>query len=134
MAEAKENLNQADCAGNVVLCGSNGYEKSYYFNEKFQNLPQDIQDQLRIMSVWFTEEIGGILTMEFTPEGKLEFLHRTAEYDGFYDEIGADLKMKQFIREGQQLLESLETYYQVFFLGKAGEGLHVVMEKRNEEV
>ncbi len=128
MTETKETLDQAE---NVVLCGSNGYEKNYYFNEQFQSLPQDIRDQLRIMCVWFTEEIGGILTMEFTPSGKLEFCHRTSEYDGFYDEIGADLKMKQFIREGQQLLESLETYYQVFFLGKAGEGLHVAIEEKD---
>ena len=51
-------------------------------------------------------------------EGVLEFKHTTSEYDGYYDEIGADLKIKQLRREGQEFLEALELYYRVFFLGE----------------
>ena len=58
---------------NTVLCGANAYEKKYYFNPDFGSLPQTIQDELHIMCVLFTEEIGGIFTVEFTPEGDLEF-------------------------------------------------------------
>lgn len=53
---------------NTVLCGANAYEKKYYFNPDFGSLPQTIQDELHIMCVLFTEEIGGIFTVEFTPE------------------------------------------------------------------
>ena len=104
--------------GNTVLCGSNGYERKYYFNEEFEKLPEDVKRQLNVMCVWFTEECGGILTLEFTPDGVLEFKHATSEYDGYYDEIGADLKIKQFRMEGQELLESLELYYRTFYLGE----------------
>ena len=55
---------------NTVLCGANAYEKKYYFNPDFGSLPQTIQDELHIMCVLFTEEIGGIFTVEFTPEGR----------------------------------------------------------------
>lgn len=108
--------------GNTVLCGSNGYERKYYFNEEFSGLPEAVRRQLQVMCVWFTEECGGILTLEFTGDGTLEFRHRTSEYDGYYDEIGAGLKIKQFREEGQELLRSLELFYKVFYLGEAVEG------------
>ena len=82
--------------GNIVLCGSNSYEKKYYFNEEFASLPEAVKKQLHVMCVWFTEECGGILTMEFEPDGTLEFKHTVSEYDGYCDEIGADLKIKQY--------------------------------------
>ena len=69
-------------------------------------------------SVRFTEECGGILTLEFEEDGTLEFCYTTSEYDGYYDEIGADLKIKQYREEGQELLKALETYYKVFYLNE----------------
>ncbi len=105
--------------GRMVLCGSNSYERKYYFNEDFAELPEAIQRELQVMCVWFTEECGGILTLEYEEDGTLEFCHTTSEYDGYHDEIGASLKIKQFRRERQDLLESLELYYRVFYLGES---------------
>ena len=56
---------------NVVLCVSNSYEKKYYFNPDFDKLPDDVKNELKIMCVLFTEEVGGILDMEFDEEGNL---------------------------------------------------------------
>ena len=39
------------------------------------------------------------------------------EADARYDEIGSALKIKQIQTEKKELLESLEMYYRVFFLG-----------------
>ena len=103
----------------MVLCGSNGYEKKYYLNEAFDRLPEAVKKELQVMCVWFTEECGGILTLEFEEDGTLEFRHRVSEYDGYYDEIGADLKIKQFRQERGQLLEGLELYYKA--IREAGE-------------
>ena len=49
----------------VVLCGASSYEQKYYFNEEFKSLPQSVQDELHIMCVLFTEDVGGVLTLEF---------------------------------------------------------------------
>lgn len=105
----------------MVLCGSNSYEKKYYFNEEFAALPEPIQKELQVLCVWFTEECGGILTLEFDGDGSLEFKLSTAEYDGYYDEIGADLKLKQYRSERQELLAALELFYKVFYLGETME-------------
>ena len=107
--------------GNIVLCGSNSYEKKYYFNEEFDSLPEAVKKQLHVMCVWFTEECGGILTMEFEPDGTLEFKHTISEYDGYCDDIGGDLKIKQYRQEGQEFLKALELYFKVFYLGEDAE-------------
>lgn len=102
----------------IVLCGSNSYDKRYYFNDEFDSLPDSIKHELQVMCVWFTEECGGILTMEFDYDGSLEFKLMTSEYDGYYDEIGADLKIKQYREEKKELLNSLELYFKAFYLGE----------------
>lgn len=102
---------------NIVLCGSNAYEQKYYLNEDFEQLPDQIKDELKIMCVLFTEDVGGQLTLEFDEEGSLEFIVAADEGDLLFDDIGSGLKIKQLRETKQDLLESLETYYKVFFLG-----------------
>ncbi len=116
---------------NVVLCGANSYEQKYYFNRDFKALPEDIQKELQIMCVMFTEDIGGVITMEFEPEGTLEFKVQADEHDYLFDEIGSGLKIRQFQREKRDLLESLELYYRIVFLGEKPEDL--LAQKENEE-
>ena len=101
----------------VVLCGANAYEQKYYLNPDFESLPNRVKDELKIMCVLFTEDVGGILTLEYTQEGKLEFKVICDEYDVLFDDIGCGLKIKQLQKEKRELLESLELFYQVFVLG-----------------
>ena len=56
----------------VILCVSNSYEKKYYLNEIFDGLPQRVKDELKILCVLFTEDVGGILELKFNEEGTLE--------------------------------------------------------------
>ena len=104
---------------NVVLCASSAYEKKFYLNQDFQALPQHIKDELKIMCVLYTEEIGGILTLEYDENGTLEFSVRSEEGDFFFDEIGSVLRIKELQRDKRELLESLELFYKVFFLEDA---------------
>lgn len=99
-----------------VLCGANSYEQKYYFNQEFDSLPQGIKDELHIMCVLYTEDVGGILTMEFGEAGRLEFKVTAPEEDYLFDEIGSVLKIKQYQDEKKDLLEALELYYKTFFL------------------
>ena len=105
----------------VVLCGANAYTEKYYLNDEFDSLPEGIKRELQIMCVWFVQEIGGIFLLEFTPDGTLEFKTEVNEYDGSTDEIGSYLKIKQIREERKELLESLEMYFKVFFLGENGD-------------
>ena len=102
---------------NVVLCGASAYEQKYYFNKDFDSLPDHVKKELQIMCVLFTEDVGGILFLEFTPEGNLEFRVEAEDQDYLFDEIGSGLKIRQYQREKKELLESLELFYRVVFLG-----------------
>ena len=101
----------------VVLCGASAYNKKFYLNEDFKGLPEQIKNELKIMCVLFTEDVGGILTLEFDEDGSLQFKTEALEADARFDEIGSALKIKELQRDKRELLESLEMYYKVFFLG-----------------
>lgn len=100
----------------IVLCGSNAYDKKYYFNPQFEKLPENVREELQIMCVLFTEEVGGIFTIGFTPSGNVVMDTRAEEGDLLYDEIGSALLIKKLRREKQEVFQSLEIYYRVIFL------------------
>ncbi|MBQ8306503.1 MAG: hypothetical protein IJX90_09855 [Blautia sp.] len=102
---------------NIVLCGASAYEQKYYFNPDFSSLPESVRQELQIMCVLFTEDVGGILTLEFDEEGNLQFRTEALEADARYDDIGSGLRIKQLREDKKELLEALEMYYRVFFLG-----------------
>lgn len=102
----------------IVLCVSNAYEKKFYLNEEFQDLPQMIKDEVKIMCVLFTEDAGGILTLYYDDNGNLMMDVNADEGDLLFDDIGSGLLIKKIREEKRELLESLEMYFKVFFLGE----------------
>lgn len=100
----------------MVLCGANSYEQKYYFNQEFAGLPKSIQEELHILSVLFTEEVGGIFTLSFDEEGTVIIRTEAAEEDYYYDEINSGLMVKKVQDNRQELFESLRLYYKIFIL------------------
>lgn len=107
-----------DKTGNVVLCGANSYDEKFYISDDFKTLPNSIKDELNAMCVLFTEEVGGILTLEFEEDGTLVFQTIADEFDYLYDDVSCALKLHQMQVRHRDLFEALETYYRVFFLGE----------------
>lgn len=97
----------------VVLCGASAYTRKYYLNQDFDGLPQSIKEELKILCVLFTEDVGGTLTLVFDGEGNLNLRADSDEMDLLYDDIGSVLKIKELQRTKEELLESLELYYKV---------------------
>jgi hypothetical protein len=102
----------------VVLCGANSYEEKYYLNPEFEKLPSSIKDELKIMCVLYTHEIGGILTLVYEEDGELRFEVSMAQGDAMFDEIGSHLKIRKLQSEKEELLSALQMYYRVVFLGE----------------
>ena len=100
----------------VVLCGANAYEQKYYYNEAFKGIPQSIQEELHIICVLFTEEVGGVFTIVFEPDGSVSLETNADDGDIYYDEISSGLLVSEIRRKRQELLESLSLYYRVFIL------------------
>ncbi len=102
----------------IVLCCASAYERKYYLNPEFSALPSQIKDELQILCVTYTEEIGGIFTMEFDEGGSLRLVTSAKENDFSYDEIGSQLRIKQLMSKNQELFSSLELYYRMFSKGE----------------
>lgn len=100
----------------VVLCGASAYTQKYFFNRAFAGIPESIQEELHIICVEFTEEVGGVFTIVFTPEGNVEMETQKEEDDLLYDDVSCGLLVKEIRRKRQELFESLSTYFKVKFL------------------
>ena len=102
----------------VVLCGASSYEQKFYLNPEFETLPDSIQQELQIMCVLYTEDVGGVLMVVYDEQGNLELRVDHREDDFTFDEIGSVLKIKELQRTKSELFESLVLFYKVFYLGE----------------
>lgn len=110
----------------MVLCAASSYEKQYYLNPEFESLPEAVKQELQIMCVLYTADVGGVLLLVFDENGNLELKVEHNEGDFSFDEIGSVLKIKELQDTKEELFKSLEMFYKVFYLGEE-------MEEETEE-
>ena len=110
----------------MVLCAASSYEKKYYLNPEFESLPEAVKQDLQIMCVLYTADVGGVLLLVFDENGNLELKVEHNEGDFSFDEIGSVLKIKELQDTKEELFKSLEMFYKVFYLGEE-------MEEETEE-
>lgn len=101
---------------NTVLCAASAYEMKYYFNEQFHAIPESIKEELHILCVLFTEEVGGVFTIAFEEDGNVVLQTNADDDDIYYDEISSGLMVSEVRRKRKELFESLSLYYRVFIL------------------
>ncbi|MBQ6231395.1 MAG: hypothetical protein IJJ74_09815 [Eubacterium sp.] len=102
--------------GSEVLCSASRYTKKYFLNPKFDKLPQGVKDELKIMCVLFTEEVGGVILLMYDKDGNLRLLTEAEEDDILYDEIGSELKIRQLREDKKELFIQLEQFYDAFYM------------------
>ena len=110
----------------MVLCAASSYEQKYYLNPAFESLPEAVKQELQIMCVLYTADVGGVLLLVFDENGNLELKVEHNEGDFSFDEIGSVLKIKELQNTKEELFKSLEMFYKVFYLGEE-------MEEETEE-
>ena len=110
----------------MVLCAASSYEQKYYLNPEFESLPEAVTQELQIMCVLYTADVGGVLLLVFDENGNLELKVEHNEGDFSFDEIGSVLKIKELQNTKEELFKSLEMFYKVFYLGEE-------MEEETEE-
>ncbi len=109
-------LGSVSAGGRIILCGANAYEMKYYFNPLFKKIPESIQKELHIICVLFTQEAGGIFTIEFEDDGTITMETTRDEEDITYDEISAGLLIGEVRRQRQDLFEAIQMYYKAMIL------------------
>ena len=117
----QEDLKLEEVAGQgkndeVIMCAANSYTQKYFLDPRFSRMPDNIKDDIKILSVAFTEECGGIFLMSFDEEGNLNLSSYSDANDYLYDEISAGLYINKYRMENRELFAALETFYKIVFL------------------
>lgn len=102
----------------MVLCAASSYEQKYYLNPEFESLPEAVKQELQIMCVLYTADVGGVLLLVFDENGNLELKVEHNEGDFSFDEIGSVLKIKELQDTKEELFKSLEMFTKYSILEK----------------
>ena len=116
-----------------VLAGANSREEKYFLSPEFSALPESIQEEVRVICVLLAEKLACIFLMGFYENGELYF--ETIRYaDDFdFDEIGAELEIKEMQRSKKELLHSLQLWYTVFCTQKDKKMKEQLLQQVKEE-
>ena len=90
------------------------YTRKFFWNPDFQDCPKELQQEMQILCVMFTEEVGGIVIVYFDDNGSITMVSSGEEDDPYFDRIGSGLKLEQVKGEKRQLFERIEAYYQLY--------------------
>ena len=71
----------------MVLCAASSYEQKYYLNPEFESLPEAVKQELQIMCVLYTADVGGVLLLVFDENGNLELKVEHNEGDFSFDKF-----------------------------------------------
>lgn len=88
----------------MVLCAASAYERKFYLNPEFNSLPEEVKQELQIMCVLYTADVGGILMVVYDENGNLELKVDHKEDDFTFDEIGSVLKINGIAEDKRRVV------------------------------
>ena len=103
-----------------LLYGEEGYLKKQYKKRFIKAMiPEgDTMNYAHYEGKNIPADVGGILMVVYDENGNLELKVDHKEDDFTFDEIGSVLKIKELQKTKEELFESLEMFYKVFYLGE----------------
>lgn len=96
-----------------VLISVSPYVQKYYINDLYEDLPKDIKETLRAKLGVIAEKTNAIISLGFYEDGEV-FMEQRYEDLSFYDEIGAELRIKKFQQDEVELLKVVKMWYVVY--------------------
>lgn len=107
-------VNLSELNPHRILCSASKYTRKFFWNPDFQDCPKELRQEMQILCVMFTEEVGGIVIVYFDDNGSITMVSSGEEDDPYFDRIGSGLKLEQVKGEKRQLFERIEAYYQLY--------------------
>ena len=101
----------------LVLCGAGSKQEKYYFNPRYDRLPEAVKQELKSALVLFASEVGGTILIVFTEEGDPQIRLIREDDDIYYDDIEAGLAVSRLQKEKEVLFLQLKAFYLAFFGG-----------------
>ena len=100
---------------NKIVAVASFVEQKYFLEPEFQGLPQEIRDEIKAICVSLAQKLGCTFLMRIYADGKIYFETVKGEDDFNFDEIGAELEIKEINRKKQELFKAIKLWYRVFF-------------------
>ena len=116
----------------TVLAGASREKQKYFFERKFDSLPQSVKDEIRNVCVIMAERLGCTFLIYFEENGDVVFEIIKNEGDFDFDDIGAELEIKSLRSEKKELLKSLKLWY-VINLTEEGRKVREELLRQREE-
>ena len=103
----------------MILCGAGGKQQKFYFNPRYEMLPEQVKQELKAALAVFAERVGGTVLLVFSETGDLSVQLIPDEGDFYFDDIEAGLAVSRLQKEKETLFLQLKAFYLAFFGAKA---------------
>lgn len=112
-----------------VLAAAAYDQQKYYFEKDFAALPEAIQGEVRVICVTLAQKLACTFIMGFYEDGEVYFETVKREDDFDFDEIGAELEIKELSRKRKDVLTALTLWYRVFFTEEGAKWKQELLKK-----
>lgn len=100
----------------IVLAAASFEKQQYFLEEQFASLPDHIREDVRVICITLAQKLGCTFLIGFYEDGEVYFETVVSEDRAIdFDEIGAELEIKELTRNQKELLHALKIWYTVFF-------------------
>lgn len=116
----------------TVLAGASREKQKYFFEPKFNALPQTIKDEIKSICIIMAERLGCTFLISFEENGDILFEIVRNEGDIDFDDIGAELEIKSLKSEKKELIKALKLWY-VINMTEDGAKIREELLRKSEE-
>ncbi|MGL4799724.1 MAG: DUF6145 family protein [Cellulosilyticaceae bacterium] len=96
----------------IVVCAS-PHQHKYFFEPSFNDMPLAIREEITEAVAAIAEKVNAVITLGFNENGHM-FIEQTEDENVFVDDIGAELEIKKFQKEKEELLKSMRLWYMIY--------------------
>ncbi|MGL5674860.1 MAG: DUF6145 family protein [Cellulosilyticaceae bacterium] len=96
----------------IVVCAS-PHQHKYFFEPSFNDMPLAIREEITEAVAAIAEKVNSVITLGFHENGHM-FIEQTEDENVFVDDIGAELEIKKFQKEKEELLKSMRLWYMIY--------------------
>lgn len=97
-----------------ILAAASWEKQKFYFSSEYDAIPQSIKQDIQIICVTMAEKLCCTFIMRFDEDGNVYFETVRGEDNFDFDEIGAELEIKEIQRKDKELLNALRLWYLIY--------------------
>ena len=98
----------------MTVAAASFSQQKYVLAEDFSTLPDEIKEDIKVLCVLTAQKLGCTFLLDMDEEGDISFRIVRDTDDLNFDEIGAELEVKEISRKQKELLKALKLWYTVF--------------------